>query len=86
MDSRLDPVFPTPPRQAQPTDTRQEIKREEPHDDRSRKQKEPRQTLDEFTQDDVPRVSVSSLIVFLENLLSAQGPASPPQTLSLIHI
>ncbi len=80
MDSRLDPVFPTPPRQTQPTDTRQEIKREEPHDDRPRKQKDPRKTPDEFDRDDVPRVSVSSLIVFLENMVSAQSPASTPHT------
>lgn len=72
MDSHLDPVFPLPPRQAQPSDTRQEIRRQEPHDDRRPKSGRQDDEADAFTEEDTPRVSVSSLIAFLENILSAQ--------------
>lgn len=78
MDSRLDPVFPPPPRQAQPTDTRQEIRRQEPHDDRRPKSGKQGDQADAFAEEETPRVSVSSLIVFLENLLAAQPGLEKP--------
>jgi len=60
-------IFSTAPRQAEHTDTRQGIQRHDPDYERPRKDKNPKEE-DDFTQDGAI-VSVSALLVFLENFI-----------------
>ncbi|MCB9978695.1 MAG: hypothetical protein H6862_03700 [Rhodospirillales bacterium] len=79
MDTRLDSVFgPSPPRNVDPTDTRQGIVREEAQDDHRRNRKDKSEASADPFEDNAPAVSISALIVFLEELTEDPAPAPLP--------
>ncbi|MDB5490963.1 MAG: hypothetical protein JWO78_812 [Micavibrio sp.] len=76
MDSKLDSLFRTNFQPTQQTDTWQGIRREEPHDDRQKKNKRKAKEDDEFG-DDEATLSVLALHEFLKNLLTQAGEKMP---------
>ena len=77
MNSGLDPLFPAlPPRQAEPADTRQDIRRGEVRDERRRKDKSGANPDSDLFEDNSPRVSILALIALLEDLLFGASPDS----------
>ncbi len=73
MFSGITNIFKVPPRQAENTDTRQEIRRHEPEYEQ-RKQGKRKKTPEElFSQSGSATVSVDALHVFLENFLKSQN-------------
>lgn len=92
MFSRLDPVFQSLPRQAESTDTRQDIRREEKTGDEGRKGGRDKEEKQQQLWEDSTVVSVRALRAFLAGLIArsaggghadvrvsvAQPPAHPP--------
>ena len=81
MDSYFNPTIRPHIRQAEKTDTRQAIRRQDTKDDRRRKSK---RSLDELDGNDETVVSIESLRVFLHSLLesgqNSEGGDAPDAT------
>lgn len=78
MFSSIGKIFTTPPRQAEHSDTRQDIQRHDPEYER-RKKKKQNEPEDLFSEDGAT-VSVQALRIFLENFLKSlqeQGETTP---------
>lgn len=79
-DWHMDPVFRSIFRQAEQTDTRLGIRREEKHDDGRRKGHSDGETPDvQGFEEERPRVSVAALTAFLEGLLQTLQMRIPAQ-------
>lgn len=75
----MDPVFRTIFRQAEQTDARLGIRRDEKHDDGRRREGEDNDTSEEASFDESrPVVSVAALIAFLEGLVQTLRMKAPP--------